>query len=738
MVISLSKETMPSFSDSVISEVSQHSHGEARVKLLRLDRRTTPGNPHISGAKQAQKHSLKRFDVQVRLEGGPSLNSFTGSDNTVCVATDSVKNSVFVLSQQNPLCSKEAFATIVGKHFCRKYPELVQKCEVLVEEDLWERVVYYTPAPPPAPPEPSKKSEAEEERGSNVPAEEGIPATKQLLAAAKMPALTTGVNFPVIKSGGAASPFLQTRAPLGGSSFAPVSMSAIGGSGGGLLKLDKPLCVQSPWTASAGGSLLKHGSGAQQHGANHATHTQAASEKSNKNFFLPSMAASEIEGASVTEHCHAFRKRGPEVMWCMVTVCGTGTSASVSLDSLVSGVRGLTMMKTTQSAWEKFVRDEFTTLPDAADRIMASSIDTEWSFYPGAVDGDFDTITSSIYATLVEVLCGPSDTGVFSPSVQRTVYEMGEEVLKRFADSVGRVKLYAPNLDHIPFDFSRLEDALGPNRMPKAGNPEVFVVTSEPAGIIQIELYAKEGAAKEKLTLPASQQPVSKVTKLASTSKAQSPATKEQYLQAPGRESMSTANTTTAISVLPTLPNVCSRRDFLDAFGGVYEKSIWICERAWPAFLHQLTYKSADDLLMHLRHIVTTSSYDEKLALLCAHPDLASKVAIATLAAAKANGNAVANGEHGLTKSSQIEQCSAGLDQCTRAEYDQFQVLNDAYHKKFGFPFILAVSGRSVAQILATFEDRVSNATDVEFEEALIQVHKIAEIRVQKILVGGL
>ena len=102
-------------------EIAHHSHGKARVKLLRLDRGQTQFQPGQIGFQHlnqnATQHTIKRFDVQVRLLGTDKpLQSFLAGENKGCVATDSVKNTVYCLAQKHPLCSKEDFALIVGRH----------------------------------------------------------------------------------------------------------------------------------------------------------------------------------------------------------------------------------------------------------------------------------------------------------------------------------------------------------------------------------------------------------------------------------------------------------------------------------------------------------------------------------------------------------------------------------------------------------------------------------------------
>lgn len=153
-----------------------------------------------------------------------------------------------------------------------------------------------------------------------------------------------------------------------------------------------------------------------------------------------------------------------------------------------------------------------------------------------------------------------------------------------------------------------------------------------------------------------------------------------------------------------------TEREFIMRYGGIYENSPWVAEKAAP-----LVDGSADiDVIARvMADCVDNASRERQLALICAHPDLAGKAAVA--------------GE--LTDDSRSEQASAGLDQCSPEEYERFQALNRAYRRKFGFPFVMAVRDCSRAQILAAFESRLENDYDEEFENALLEIHRIARLR---------
>ncbi|NNE86667.1 MAG: allantoinase PuuE [Silicimonas sp.] len=151
---------------------------------------------------------------------------------------------------------------------------------------------------------------------------------------------------------------------------------------------------------------------------------------------------------------------------------------------------------------------------------------------------------------------------------------------------------------------------------------------------------------------------------------------------------------------------------FVEAFGGIFEHSPWIAERAHALELGA-AHDSAAGVHSALSRVFRAASEDERLGVLTAHPDLAGK-----LAAAKR-----------LTAESTAEQASAGLDALTEQEHATFFALNTRYIEKFGFPFIVAVRDHDKASILASFQRRVENDREPEFTEACRQVERIAELR---------
>jgi OHCU decarboxylase len=164
-------------------------------------------------------------------------------------------------------------------------------------------------------------------------------------------------------------------------------------------------------------------------------------------------------------------------------------------------------------------------------------------------------------------------------------------------------------------------------------------------------------------------------------------------------------------------PSRMGKEEFVQKFGGIFEHSPWIAERAFELELGP-AHDSAGGLHNALARVFRSASETERLGVLTAHPDLAGK-----LAAAKR-----------LTAESTAEQASAGLDALTDAERQKFTALNEAYVRKFGFPFIIAVRDNSKAGILAAFERRLENSRKAEFDAACRQVERIAWHRLQDLL----
>ena len=156
--------------------------------------------------------------------------------------------------------------------------------------------------------------------------------------------------------------------------------------------------------------------------------------------------------------------------------------------------------------------------------------------------------------------------------------------------------------------------------------------------------------------------------------------------------------------------NSLSETEFISIFGSVFEKSEWIADEVF----RQKPFKNSNDLIDKMINIFNKCSKKKIIEIFNLHPKLAI--------------------EKKLTNFSSKEQSGAQLDQCSKEELLEFDKLNSNYEKKFNFPFIIAVKGKNKNDILINFRTRIDNNYEVEFNEAKIQVMKIALLRLEEIL----
>ena len=159
-------------------------------------------------------------------------------------------------------------------------------------------------------------------------------------------------------------------------------------------------------------------------------------------------------------HEHSF-VRGSGERIAMVRGEAGGTRVKAGIDDLL-------VLKTTNSGWEGFLRERFTTLPETDDRILATKITANWTY--GDANVDFDRLWHGVRGQILETF-----TDHYSPSVQNTLYRMGEAVLEAFTE-IQKIHLSLPNKHHLLYDVERFG-------MENEG--EIFHATSEPYGLIE-------------------------------------------------------------------------------------------------------------------------------------------------------------------------------------------------------------------------------------------------------------
>jgi len=160
--------------------------------------------------------------------------------------------------------------------------------------------------------------------------------------------------------------------------------------------------------------------------------------------------------------------------------------------------------------------------------------------------------------------------------------------------------------------------------------------------------------------------------------------------------------------------NRWDRPTFVRVLGPVFEHSPWIAERTWT----RRPFDSLHGLHQALCDTVRTSSEQEQLKLIRAHPDLVGRAALVG----------------SLTPSSSKEQASAGLDRLSSEEISAFQHLNQAYRQTFGFPFVICARLNKKEAILDGFRARLKHNRAEEIQTALSEIFKIAELRLRDLV----
>ena len=154
---------------------------------------------------------------------------------------------------------------------------------------------------------------------------------------------------------------------------------------------------------------------------------------------------------------------------------------------------------------------------------------------------------------------------------------------------------------------------------------------------------------------------------------------------------------------------------FIQAYGSLYENSPHIALEIYKQ--HSLNAESPLEILTLMKDYVNKMEKELKMKLILEHPELGIKK----------------EQSRNLTAHSQKEQKRAGLDDLSNSEYSLLSDLNKEYMNKFKFPFIIAVSGLTKEEVFSRIKARLKNSTEKEFNTAIDEIHKIAEIRLKNL-----
>jgi urate oxidase len=185
-------------------------------------------------------------------------------------------------------------------------------------------------------------------------------------------------------------------------------------------------------------------------------------------------------------HDHSFVRGGAGVRTTSAAVHGTGDAERVAV---VAGVRDLVLLKSTASEYQGYLKDPYTTLAEATDRILATSLVAQWRYADAAVTAgsiDWDGAHRAVCATLLSTFASR-----YSKALQHTLWHMGRAVLAEQPD-IAAIHLSAPNKHHFLVD-------LEPFGLDNPG--EVFYAADRPYGMIEA-MVQRDGLAERSLDWP--------------------------------------------------------------------------------------------------------------------------------------------------------------------------------------------------------------------------------------------
>ena len=168
-----------------------------------------------------------------------------------------------------------------------------------------------------------------------------------------------------------------------------------------------------------------------------------------------------VDGA---EHDHTWLRKGQEVRTAAITVDATG-------EYVIGGFKDLTILKSTGSEFAGFLTDEYTSLPETHDRVMATALNAKWRF--STTDLDWDATFAQVKAIMVREFAT-----LQSLALQQTLWHMGRAVIEAIP-SIVEVRLAAPNKHHFVVDLS-------PFGLENPG--EVFIAADRPYGLIEAQI----------------------------------------------------------------------------------------------------------------------------------------------------------------------------------------------------------------------------------------------------------
>lgn len=190
------------------------------------------------------------------------------------------------------------------------------------------------------------------------------------------------------------------------------------------------------------------------------------------------------EGPFKKLHNHAFVMTPIALRYCSVTK----DRNQDLIPTIISGIKELRILKTTQSSFVNFIDDEYRSLPDMKDRIFSTIVSSSWE-YSSINDVDYDKVWNAVKHIILKNFAGEPEMGIMSPSVQHTLYLTEKEVLNSIPQ-ISSIDMEMPNKHYFTVDLSKFPKVV------QGDNQDVFLPVDKPAGIIYAKLDRKNTMSK--------------------------------------------------------------------------------------------------------------------------------------------------------------------------------------------------------------------------------------------------
>jgi urate oxidase len=413
-----------------------HNHGKAKVRVMKVVR-------------SAEKHFAYEYSVDTTLFSPEYEKVFTAEDNSGLVATDTQKNTVYVIAKRTEANSPEQFGIDLCKHFISEVSARAKRAHARAIGS--DRRLQPTRA----------TTDASDNRRERQPTRATTDASDNRHSRA-----TTDTREGRRRLRGAPSSNAREM-PQQPPSFALASLAQCSSNNFLLLR---SLCSRgAPTTCLFLCSLRSPPASLAPppptpHLTLRAQYPVLTAAQAEVRMTLWERAVVDGE-----EHEHGWIKQSPEQAVAVVKLVREGEVFSVR-----SFVKGMTIFKSTQSGFADYHMDKYTLLPPCTERCLSTELTAEWG-YTDIAGVDFADARAGVRAQLIKGIFGPAKGGVFSVSLQATIYDAGCLVLTEVA-CVSEIKIDTPNKHYLPY---RQLEALG-----EVFEDDIFVPTDEPSGTI--------------------------------------------------------------------------------------------------------------------------------------------------------------------------------------------------------------------------------------------------------------